>query len=142
MTLEETSKFTDKLREVKTEAFHYGFGGGSPAYEYYYKDELLFAILPKLHSDTTLFLVGVSSNLKIENGLNPKSTIADISEQYGEVWVHQDLMSGGENFYDTLNNWTFHFETDEKNQLGNFPEIDKPSLVSNQNGKSTWVVVR
>ena len=142
MTLKETSEFTDKLKEVQTEAYKYGFGGGSSAYEYYYNDELLFAILPKLYSDTILFLIGISSNLKTENGLNPKSSIVEMSEVYNNVWVHQDLMSGGENFYDTINNWTFHFETDKKNQLGTYPEYDKPSLVSNQNGNSTWVVVR
>jgi len=78
MTIEEAENQFSGLSRKEDEAVNFGFGGGSPAYLYYSGEELIFGLIPKLDSDTLLFIIVAHKNLKTQNGLNPNSSVEEI----------------------------------------------------------------
>ena len=145
MTIEEAYEHTSQFQEITSEAFFYGYGGGSPAYEYYKDNELLFALIPKLNTDSILFIIGISPNLKTHNDLTPTTSTRILLNKYDKITLNQDLMSGGENFHDSINNWTYHFATEPDSPIGDYQQIDQPyslSEISESDAKSVWIVIQ
>ncbi len=137
---EAEQKFKGFKKEVG-QATSFAYGGGSPAYLYYDHNILAFGIIPKLNSDTILLIIAVSPQLRTINGLNPNSTVKQISEKYPNVKVNQDLMNGWEYISDTVNNWEFIFMTDEKT-VGDYPELEFPSALKNKDIKADWITIQ
>lgn len=142
MTISEAEVQFPGLTKKTDEATNFGFGGGSPAYLYYSGNELLFGLIPKLETDTLLFIIAAHKNLQTTNGLNPNSTVEDLLEKYPDLTVNQDLMSGGEFFQDKMNNWDFVFKTNEQTEIGNYPELEVPSRPKRLTTKTEWIVIR
>jgi len=142
MTISEAEVQFPGLTKKTDEATNFGFGGGSPAYLYYSGNELLFGLIPKLETDTLLFIIAAHKNLQTTNGLNPNSTVEDLLEKYPDLTVNQDLMSGGEFFQDKMNNWDFVFKTNEQTEIGNYPELEVPSRPKRLTTKTDWIVIR
>lgn len=141
MTIQEAEMQFSGLEKKIDEATNFGFCGGSPAYLYSLGDEQVFGLIPKLDTDTLLIILAFSEKLCTSNGLNPKSNVSDLLQQYPKLTVKQDLMNGWEFFEDKKNNWGFIFITDEKNQIGVYPKIgatSKPKLVST---KADWITI-
>ncbi len=141
MTISEAEQRFEGLRKEVGQATSYGFGGGSPAYLYYDKDDLAFGLIPTLGTDTLLIIIAASPRLKTTNGLNPNSTVRNISDKYPNVKVNQDLMNGWEYISDTTNNWGFVFMTEEKT-VGDYPELEVPSDLKNLDIKADWVTIK
>lgn len=142
MTISEAEMQFSGLTKKTDKATNFGFGGGSPAYLYYSGDELLFGLIPKLETDTLLFIIAANKKLQTTNGLNPNSTIEDLLEKYPDLTVNQDLMSGGEFFQDKTNNWDFVFKTNEQTEIGEYPELELPSRPKRLTTKTDWIVIR
>lgn len=141
MTISEAEQNFSGLRKEAAGATSFGFGGGSPAYLYYDKNELVFGLIPALGSDTVLFIIALSNKLRSINGLSPNSSVKAISERYPDIQVSQDLMNGWEHISDTVNNWDFVFMTDEKT-VGEYPALDLPSELKNRSIKANWITVK
>ena len=98
MTIQEAERQFSGLTKKVDEATNFGFGGGSPAYLYYSGDELIFGLLPKLETDTLLFIIAAHKKLQTTNGLNPNSTVEELLKKYTDLKVEQDLMNSWEFF--------------------------------------------
>ena len=141
MTISEAEQRLEGRRKEVGQATNYGFGGGSPAYLYYDKGDLAFGLIPKLGTDTLLIIIAASPRFKTKNGLNPNSTVKNISDKYPNVKVNQDLMNGWEYISDTTNNWGFVFKTEDKT-VGDYPELEVPSDLKNLDIKVDWITIR
>lgn len=131
------------LTKKTDEATNFGFGGGGPAYLYYSGDKLLFGLIPKLETDTLLFIIAAHKNLQTTNGLNPNSTVEELLKKYPDLTVQQDLMNSWEFFQDVNNGWDFIFMTDEKTEVGEYPELGVlPSTPKRLTTKTDWITIR
>jgi hypothetical protein len=142
MTINEAEKQFSGLTKKTDEATNFGFGGGSPAYLYYSGDELLFGLIPKLETDTLLFIIAAHKNLQTTNGLNPNSTVEELLKKYPDLTVQQDLMNSWEFFQDSKNGWDFIFMTDEQTEIGEYPELEVPSKPKRLTTKTDWITIR
>ena len=141
MTISEAEQKFEGLRKEKGQATSFGYGGGSPAYLYYDKEDLAFGLIPTLNADTVLLIIAASSKLTTKNGLNPNSSVKEISEKYPKIKVYQNLMNGWEEISDTINNWDFIFMTDEKT-VGDYPELEVPSELKNIDIQTDWITIK
>lgn len=141
MTISEAEQKINGLRKEVQMATDFGYGGGSPAYLYYDKNDLVFALIPTLNTDTILFIIAVSPQLITTNELDPNSTVEDIAEKYPDISVHQDLMNGWEYIFDVTNNWEFVFHTAEET-IGNYPKLEVPSALINMDIKANWITIK
>lgn len=142
MTISEAEIQFSGLTKKMDEAISFGFGGGSPAYLYYLGNDLLFGLIPKLDTDTLLFIVAAHKNLKTINGLNPNSTVEELLKTYPKMTVQKDLMNGWEFFKDDKNALDFVFMTDEQTEIGEYPELDVPSKPKRIKTKTDWITIR
>jgi len=142
MTIAEAEMQFSGLTKKVDEAINFGFGGGSPAYLYYWADELVFGLIPKLETDTLLFIVAANKNLQTTNGLNPKSTVKEILKEYPKLTVQQDLMNDFEFFQDETNRWDFIFKTSETTKIGEYPKSEFPSKPKRLTTKADWITIR
>lgn len=142
MTISEAEMQFSGLTKKMDEAISFGFGGGSPAYLYYSGNDLLFGLIPKLETDTLLFIVAAHKNLKTINGLNPNSTVEELLKTYPKMTVQKDLMNGWEFFKDDKNALDFVFMTDEQTEIGEYPELDVPSKPKRIKTKTDWITIR
>lgn len=142
MTISEAEMQFSGLTKKMDEAISFGFGGGSPAYLYYSGNDLLFGLVPKLETDTLLFIVAAHKNLKTINGLNPNSTVEELLKTYPKMTVQKDLMNGWEFFKDDKNALDFVFMTDEQTEIGEYPELDVPSKPKRIKTKTDWITIR
>ncbi|WP_132795870.1 hypothetical protein [Tenacibaculum skagerrakense] len=141
MTISEAEQKFDGLRKEVGQATDFGFGGGSPAYLYYDKDDVVFGLIPALDTEILLFIIVASPRLTTINGLNPNSTVKEISKQYPKVKVYQNLMNSWEEISDTSNNWDFVFMTNEKT-VGDYPDLENPSELKNMDIKADWITIK
>lgn len=142
MTITEAEMQFTGLTKKTDEAINFGFGGGSPPYLYYQGDELIFVLIPKLETDTLLFIIAAHKKLQTTNGLNPNSTVNELIQKYPDLTVQQDLMNSWEFFQDQTNNWDFIFITDEKTEIGEYPELEVPSKPIRLTTKTDWIIIR
>src|SRR5690606_36750926 len=142
MTVSEAEEFLSGFRKEVSEASLFGFGGGSPAYLYYWKDEIVLGLIPKLDTDTLLFLIAAHPKLRTTNGLNPKSSINELLQQYPHLMTMQDLMNEWEFFQDEKNGWDFIFMTDRATEVGEYIKDDKPAKPKRLNTKTDWITIR
>lgn len=142
MTITEAEMQFSGLTRKTDEATNFGFGGGSPAYLYYSGGELLFGLIPKLETDTLLFIIAAHKNLQTTSGLNPNSTVEELLKKYPDLTVQQDLMNGWEFYQDQTNEWDFIFMTDEKTEIGEYPELEVPSKPKRLTTKTDWITIR
>lgn len=142
LTITEAEMQFTGLTKKTEEATNFGFGGGSPAYLYYMGDKLLFGLIPKLQTDTLLFIIASHKDLQTTNGLNPNSTVKNLIEKYPDLTINQDLMSIGEFFQDKINGWDFVFKTDEQTEIGDYPKLEVPSRPKRLTTKADWIVIR
>lgn len=142
MTIQEAERQFTGLTKKVDKATNLGFGGGSPAYLYYLGDELIFGLIPKLETDTLLFIIAAHKKLQTTNGLNPNSTVGELIQKYPDLKVQQDLMNSWEFFQDETNGWDFIFITDEKTEIGEYPELEVPSKPKRLMTKTDWITIR
>ncbi len=142
MTIKEAEQQFTGLTKKVDEATNFGFGGGSPAYLYYSGDELIFGLIPKLETDTLLFIIAANKKLQTTNGLNPKATVSELIQKYPDLTVEQDLMNSWEFYQDETIGWDFIFMTDEKTQIGEYPELEVPSKPKRLTTKTDWITIR
>lgn len=142
MTIQEAERQFSGLTRKTGEATDFGFGGGSPAYLYYSGDELIFGLIPILDTDTLLFIIAANKKLQTTNGLNPNSTVGELTQKYPDLTVEQDLMNSWEFFQDTVNEWAFVFMTDEKTEVGEYPDLETPSKPKRLTTKADWITIR
>jgi hypothetical protein len=142
MTIQEAEKQFTRLTKKMDKATNFGFDGGSPAYLYYSGDELIFGLIPKLETDTLLFIIALHKKLQTTDGLNPNSTVGELLQKYPDLKVQQDLMNSWEFFQDEKNGWDFIFVTDEKTEIGEYPELEVPSKPKRLTAKTNWITIR
>ncbi len=142
MTITQAEKHLKGLPKGVNEATAFGYGGGGPAYIYNLGRQPLLALIPKLNMDTILLIIAAHKDLKTTNGLNPNSTVADLLEKYPSLTINQDLMNSWEYATDTTNKWNFIFITDEKQQIGDYPELEVPSKPKRLSIKTSWITIK
>lgn len=142
MTVEETEQELSDFTKEETTSYEFKYGGGGPVYIYKYNEEPVLATMTGYNSDTVRILVALHEDLKTLNGLSPKSSVAEIVETYPSIMVNQDLMSGGEFIKDTLHNWSFVFDTNDDNEIGEYPVVEVPSEPKRLNATADWIIVR
>jgi hypothetical protein len=142
MRIKDAENQFNGLTKKKDEAINFGFSGGSPAYLYYLNNEIVFGLILKLETDEILSIIAVHADLKTLNGLNPKSTVNQLIEKYPDMMVNNSLMNDWEYFNDEEMNWTFVFMTNDKNQIGVYPDIDNPSKPKKLTAKSDWLTIK
>lgn len=142
MTLVEAEKHLSGFRKEVNEAVVFGFGGGSPAYLYYWKDEIVLGLIPKLDTDTLLYMIAAHPKLRTTNGLNPKSSVKELLKQYSGLTVRRDFMNEWEFFQDEKNGWDFIFMTDKETEVGEYIKDDMPAKPKRLNTKTDWITIR
>jgi hypothetical protein len=142
MTIKEAEMHLKGLSREDAQASDFGYGGGSPAYIYYFDNKQILALLPALGTDTVLVIVAIDENLKTKNGLSPVMSSKDLLLTYPDLMVMQDIMNEWEFFEDSKNKWTFVFMTDENSQVGEYPVLEEPSVPKRLMTKSNWLTIR
>ncbi len=142
MTLSQADKLIKGLDKQEEEALSFGYDGGGNAISYYLDEELVFAFIPKLETDTILCIIAAHPDLKTISGLTASATVGEISKKYTAVYIHFDEMSESEVYYDVANEWDFVFLTEEDERLGEYKEIDKPYKAVRFNIPCDWIVVK
>ena len=142
MTITDAEQQFTILTKKVDEATNFGFGGGSPAYLYYSGEDLIFGLIPKLGTDTLLFIIAANKKLQTTNGLNPRATVSELIQKYPDLTVEQNLMNSWEFYHDETNGWDFVFMTDDKTQIGEYPELDVPSKPKRLTTKTDWITIR
>jgi len=142
MTIQEAENQFNGLTKKEDEAVNFGFGGGSPAYLYYLKNEIVFGLIPSLGTDSLLFIIAAHKNLQTTNRLNPNSTVKELLNKYPDLMINQDLMNSWEYFQDIENGWDFVFMTDTQTEIGEYPELEKPSRPKRLTTKTDWITIR
>ncbi|WP_207435643.1 hypothetical protein [Sabulibacter ruber] len=135
------SELTSLTKEV-IESYDVGFDGGGEVYLYQYNKEPILAIVPFYDTDSIIALVGFHKELKTSSGIHPKMTANELSKKYPQALYYLDLMNGGELLEDTEKGWIFVFNTNEKNQIGVYKEIEDGSKVRNGNVQMDWITIR
>jgi hypothetical protein len=142
MTIKEADEHLKGLKKINSEAEHFGFGGGSPAYLYYDKNEFVLSLIPALNSDTLLFIIAGSPKLTTTNNLNPKCTTGKIAQSYPNTIIQLDLMNNWESISDTTNNWEFIFMTEDDKRIGKYHTIYTPSTIKDSTVTSNWITIK
>lgn len=142
MSIIEAEKHVNGLIKQVSQATVFGYGGGSPAYLYSLANDPVLVLIPKLDTDTTLFIIAVHKDLRTTNGLNPNSSVADLLREYPNLTINQDLMNSWEYASDTNNNWQFVFTTDEKQQVGEYPAVEVASKPKRLTVKANWITIK
>lgn len=142
MSIAQAEEQLGGLTKEVSEATVFGYGGGSPAYTYSLANHPLLVLIPKLDTDTILLIIAAHKDLTTTNGLNPNSTVADLLETYPNLTVNQDLMNGWEYASDTANHWEFVFTTEEKEQVGEYRELEVPSEPKRLKIQTNWITIK
>ncbi len=142
MTINQAEQQFTGLTKKVDEAINLGFGGGGIAYLYYSGDDLVFGLIPGFETDTLLYIIAAHKRLKTENGLNPNSTVEELLKIYPEMTVQQNLMTEWEFYQDLTNDWDFIFMTNQQTQIGEYPEIEVPSIPKQLTTKADWIIIR
>lgn len=142
MTVSEAEEFLSGFRKEVSEAILFGFGGGSPAYLYYWEDEIVLGLIPALDTDTLLYLVAAHPQIKTTNGLNPNSSVSELLKKYPHLTVMKDLMNQWEFFQDKNKGWDFIFMTEKETEIGEYQDLYHPAVPKRLNTKSDWITIR
>lgn len=142
MTVPEAEEFLFGFRKEESEATLFGFGGGSPAYLYYWEDEIVLGLIPALDTDTLLYLVAAHPQIKTTNGLNPNSSVSELLKKYPHLTVMKDLMNQWEFFQDKNKGWDFIFMTEKETEIGEYQDLYHPAVPKRLNTKSDWITIR
>lgn len=141
MTVQEAEKKFSGLVKKTDEAGNFGFDGGGPAYLYYSGKKVVLGLIPKMDTDTILCIIAADKRLRTTNLLNPNSTVKDLLKKYPGMKVYWDEMNGWEFFQDTKNDWNFVFMTDKKDRIGNYPNLELPSIPKRTATKTDWITI-
>lgn len=142
MTVSEAERFLSGFKKKVSEATFFGFGGGSPAYLYYWENEIVLGFIPALDTDTLLYLVAAHPQIKTTNGLNPNSSVSELLKKYPRFTVMKDLMNEWEFYQDEKNGWDFIFMTDKETEIGEYQDLDQPAAPKRLSTKSDWITIR
>jgi hypothetical protein len=142
MTIAEAEMQFSGMTKKTDEATTFGLCGGSPVYLYYSGNELIFGLIPKLDTDTLLFVIAANKKLQTTNGLNPNATVSELIQKYPDLTVQQDLTNSWEFYEDETNGWDFIFMTDEKTQIGEYTELEVPSKPKRLTTKTDWITIK
>ena len=142
MTIKEAEREFTGLSKKETPVYYYGFDGEEPCFSYYLADSLVLALIPKYNTDTVHFIVAGHKNLNTTSGLNPNSTVKDLLDRNPNLTVNQNLENGLEYIIDVENGWSFEFETDDKNQIGEYSIAGEPSKPKRLTVKSNRIMIQ
>ncbi|UXE68816.1 MAG: hypothetical protein KA713_09680 [Chryseotalea sp. WA131a] len=142
MTITQAEHQFSGLSKKENDAGVFGFDGGGSAYLYYSGDDIVFALIPKHGTDTIFCIIAAHKELKTTNELNPKSSVEELTKKYPELTVVQDLMNGWEIIEDKINKWSFTFMSDKGIEIGEYPEVGKPSKPKRLDVKTDWIEIR
>lgn len=141
MNIKDAETKLNELIKKEVEAYDFGFDGGGKAYIYSFKNEPVLGLIPKRDSEEILVIIALSKNLKTNNGLNPKSKVIEIQERYPNIEINQNLMMGWEFMSDKKNNWEFVFITEDNNSIGEYKEIEVPTIPKRTETKMDWITI-
>ena len=142
MTIKEAENQFDELTKKEDKAINYGIDGGGSAYVYYSGNEIIFGLIPNRDNDTVLRIIAKHENLRTTNGLSPNSSVKELLNKYPDLMVNRNLMMGWEHFQDRENGWGFVFKTNQKNRIGEYPDVDNPSKPKRLTTKTDWITMR
>lgn len=137
MNISDAEKLLNPLTKKEAEAYDFGFDGGGKAYLYSLGDQFIIGLIPKADSKEILAIVALSKKLKTNNGLNPKSTVAEIQKKYPTTKISQNLMMDWKFITDEKNNWDFVFMTTE-----NKPTGDTETESKRTETKADWITIK
>lgn len=135
----------NSLREMnrkEVEAYDFGYGGGGKAFIYSIQNEPILALIPNRDTAEIIAIIAISNKLKTDNGLNPKSNIIDILKIYPKMEVSQDLMTEHEYMYDENKKWSFIFQTDKNNRIGEYKNIDESTKPKRLKTKMDYLAIK
>jgi len=132
----------DTLHKVAVDAYTYHYGGGGNSFKYTYKDADVFVLMPARDTDSIIAIMALYPHFKTDAGLGPKMTVKDIIAQYKGAQISNDLLSGGEYIYDSVNKWYFVFETPEDKPIGNYKLADEPGTPVRLDAKCDWIEIK
>ncbi|WPO77050.1 hypothetical protein [Flavobacterium sp. KACC 22761] len=142
MTISDAEKLLKSLTKKEETAYDFGYDGGGKAFLYSLKNEPVIALVPKRDSEEILAIIALSKNLKTENGLNPKSTVAEIQEKYPDIKVYIDLIMDWEFMTDKKSNLEFDFFTKESNRIGEYTDLEIPVKPVRTTIKADWITIK
>jgi hypothetical protein len=142
MTIQEAEQKISGFKKKKEDALNYGFGGNGLIFTYYFQNDPIFSLVPKMETDTIRCIIVLSEKLKTINGLNINSTINDFINKYNEFELEQDFMNEWEFFMDKINKWEFIFIAKDGLKIGEY--IDDYTVTSKPKRfdvKPTWITI-
>lgn len=141
MTISEAEAHLPPMERVTDHATNFGFGGGSPAFLYYSNDEAVLGLIPKLDTDTVLFILAIHPQLRTSRGLHPKASVADLKQIDPDLIIYWDMMNEWEVYFDEVNYWEFVFMTDSNSRIGHYPDLEKPSKPIRTTTTADWLTI-
>ena len=140
--IKDVDSIIHNLTKQEIEAWELGFDGGGVAYLYLFEDEPVFGLIPAYETDSIIGIVALHTKLKSKNGIHPGMTAGNLSSYYPNELFYEDLLTGREALFDSLNSLIFVFETDSTNRIGMYPEIEVGSTLINPDPEIDWVLIR
>lgn len=142
MSMKEVDSILVSMNKQVGLALDFGFGGGSPAYVYSIDTVPILAVVQALNSKKVFAIVVLSDQLKTASGLHPKMKVYQLLEVYPQMEFYLDYMNGWEIASDDTNQWSFIFVTNKSNQIGIYPQQEKPSLAKKTIATNTWILIQ
>lgn len=141
MTIKKAEEYLSDFKKQEAEAYDFGFDGGGKSYIYNYKGKPVLALLPYGESDSILAIVAIDKNLRTTKGLHPGMTAGALLPLYPNVKFHLNHMMEWEEVFDDVNGWTIVFSTDDKNRIGEYKDMNTPSLPKKLEVPGNWITI-
>lgn len=142
MQKEEVTKFLSAFEMEETDAFYFGFDGGSKALLYSFRKKPVVALIPFAESDKIKAIVVLNSKTATNTGICPGMSASTLLEAYPNSQFHHNELSGWEEVNDTANQWTFVFLKD-RTELNNPDNLKKePYTPQNTSAKIDYIIVQ
>lgn len=141
MNLNQANMFLRGMTKKEIEAYDFGYGGGGKAYLYSICNEPILALIPNFQTGKIIAIIAISKDLKTDNGLTPNSTIKDVLRVYPKMKIAQDEMTNDELMFETVNNWSFVFKTNQNNKIGEYSDMEMYSVPKRLDAKMDYMEI-
>ncbi|HUH74694.1 MAG TPA: hypothetical protein VLZ75_09820 [Chitinophagales bacterium] len=142
MDVKEVNTLLSSFKKQNAYAEDFGFSGGSPAYIYSDNNEQILAIVQTLNNKKVFAIIAISDQLKTEDGIHPKMSVAEFLNFYPTMRFFLDPMNGWEYAEELTKDWDFIFTTNSKNRIGVYTQPEKSTLPKRTTAINTWITIR
>lgn len=130
------------LKKRETDAYQFGYDGGGVAQVYFYKDEAVFALIPKIETDSIIAVIIMNENFQTVSRVRVGMKVQEVTSLYPNTKVQLNELMGWEEVYDHNNDFILVFKTSDENRIGVYAKYREGSTPINLTPKLEWITIR